>query len=63
MQKDLSIKLDSESLKQLATEQLAEIIIEQAIAIEQLKSRRAIFFGGDGQKLSRGFKYQSSQSP
>lgn len=39
MQKDLPPKLDSETLRQLATEQLMEIIIEQASAIEQLKSR------------------------
>jgi transposase len=39
MQKDLPPKLDSETLRQLAQEQLVEIIIEQALAIEQLKSR------------------------
>jgi transposase len=39
MQKDLLPKLDSEKLSQLATEQLVEIIIEQAKAIEQLKCR------------------------
>lgn len=39
MQKDLAAKLDSETLRQLAHSQLVEIIIEQAIAIEQLKSR------------------------
>jgi hypothetical protein len=39
MQKDLPPKLDSETLRQLAQEQLVEIIIDQAIAIEQLKSR------------------------
>ncbi|MBW4434865.1 MAG: hypothetical protein KME28_24905 [Pelatocladus maniniholoensis HA4357-MV3] len=39
MEKNLPPKLDSETLKQLATEQLVEIIIEQASAIEQLKSR------------------------
>jgi hypothetical protein len=32
MEKDLPPKLDRESLKQLATEQLVELIMEQAIA-------------------------------
>ncbi|WP_445251061.1 MULTISPECIES: DUF6444 domain-containing protein [unclassified Microcoleus] len=39
MQKERPPKLDSEKLSQLATEQLVEIIIEQAKAIEQLKCR------------------------
>lgn len=39
MEKDLPLKLDREILGQLATEQLVDIIIEQALAIEQLKSR------------------------
>ena len=39
MKKESPHKLDSEILNQLATEQLVEIIIEQAKAIEQLKSR------------------------
>lgn len=39
MEKNLPSKLDSETLKQLATEQLVEIIIEQGTAIEQLKTR------------------------
>ena len=39
MQKDLLPKLDSETLKQLATEQLVEIIIEQGKTIEKLTSR------------------------
>jgi hypothetical protein len=40
MEKDLPPKLNSEILKQLATEKLVEIIVEpwRAIAIEQLKS-------------------------
>jgi transposase len=39
MKKEPSLKLDSETLNQLAPSQLVEIIIEQAKAIEQLKSR------------------------
>ena len=39
MKKDPPLKLDSETLNQLATEQLVEIIIEQAKTIELLKSR------------------------
>jgi transposase len=39
MEKDLPRQLDREILGQLATEQLVEMIIEQAIAIDQLKSR------------------------
>jgi transposase len=39
MEKDLPPKLDRESLKQLATEQLVELIMEQAIAIEKLRSK------------------------
>lgn len=39
MQKDLPAKQDSDRLKQLPTEQLVEIIIEQAKVIEQLKTR------------------------
>ncbi|QXE24844.1 transposase IS66 [Richelia sinica FACHB-800] len=39
MEKDLPPKLDSESLKQLATEQLVEIIMEQGKTIEKLTSR------------------------
>lgn len=39
MEKDLPPKLDRESLKQLATEQLVELIMEQAIAIEKLRTK------------------------
>src|SRR6476620_6457606 len=39
MKKNLPPKLNSEILKQLATEKLVEMIVEQATAIEQLKSR------------------------
>lgn len=39
MQKDLRPKLDNETLRQLATEQLIEMVIEQAIAIDNLKSK------------------------
>ena len=39
MQKDLPPKLDSETLKQLATGQLVEIIMEQGNTIDKLKSR------------------------
>ncbi|MEH1899335.1 MAG: DUF6444 domain-containing protein [Nostoc sp.] len=39
MEKDLPLKLDRETLRQLATEQLVEIIVEQAIATEKLNSR------------------------
>jgi transposase len=39
MKKEPPLKLDSEILNQLAPSQLVEIIIEQAKAIEQLKSR------------------------
>ncbi len=38
MEKDLPLKLDREILRQLASEQLVEIIIEQAIVIEQLQA-------------------------
>lgn len=39
MEKDLPAKLDHESLKQLAKEQLVELIMEQAIAIEKLRTK------------------------
>jgi transposase len=39
LKKEQPLKLDSEILNQLAPSQLVEIIIEQAKAIEQLKSR------------------------
>lgn len=39
MEKDLPIKLDRETLGQLATEQLVEIIIKQAFATETLNKR------------------------
>src|SRR4028118_825336 len=39
MKKKSPLKLDSEILNQLAPSQMVEIIIEQAKAIEQLKSR------------------------
>jgi transposase len=39
MEKNLPRQLDREILGQLATEQLVDMIIEQAIAIDQLKSR------------------------
>ena len=39
MKKEQPLKLDREILNQLAPSQLVEIIIEQAKAIEQLKSR------------------------
>ncbi|MBF2008478.1 MAG: hypothetical protein IGS49_24300 [Chlorogloeopsis fritschii C42_A2020_084] len=39
MEKDLPPKLDIETLKQLEKEQLVEIVMEQAKAIEQLKER------------------------
>lgn len=39
MEKNLPLKLDRETLRQLATEQLVEIIIEQAITTEKLNSR------------------------
>lgn len=39
MKKNLPPKLNSEILKQLATEKLVEMIVEQARAIEKLKSR------------------------
>ena len=39
MKKNLPPKLSSEILKQLATEKLVEMLVEQARAIEQLKSR------------------------
>ena len=43
MKKELPLKLDSEILNQLAPSQLVEIIIEQAKAIEQLKSGVSLF--------------------
>jgi len=39
MEKDLPLKLERETLRQLAPEQLADIIIEQAIAAEKLNKR------------------------
>lgn len=39
MGKDLFVKLERETLLQLAPEQLVEIIVEQALAIEKLNSR------------------------
>ncbi len=39
MEKDLPVKLNRETLLQLAPEQLVDIIVEQAIAIEKLNSR------------------------
>jgi len=39
MEKNLPLKLDRETLGQLAREQLVDIIIEQAIATEKLNSR------------------------
>ncbi|RCJ17361.1 transposase, partial [Nostoc sp. ATCC 53789] len=39
MEKNLPLKLDTETLKQLEKEQLVEMLMEQAKAIEQLKSR------------------------
>jgi transposase len=39
MEKNLPPKLDRESLRQLTTEQLVEMVMEQALAIEALKSR------------------------
>ena len=39
MEKNLPPKLNSEILRQLAIEQLVEIIIEQGTTIEALKSR------------------------
>ncbi|MBN3923810.1 hypothetical protein [Nostoc sp. NMS4] len=39
MGKDLLLKLERETLLQLTPEQLVNIIVEQAIAIEKLNSR------------------------
>ncbi|BBD70195.1 hypothetical protein NIES4072_65610 [Nostoc commune NIES-4072] len=39
MEKDLPLKLERETLLQLAPEQLVDIIVEQAIATEKLNSR------------------------
>ncbi len=39
MEKNLPLKLERETLRQLALEQLVEIIISQAIATEKLNSR------------------------
>lgn len=39
MEKDLPLKLDRETLGQMATEQLVDIIIEQAITTEKLNKR------------------------
>ncbi|MBW4631238.1 MAG: hypothetical protein KME30_04845 [Iphinoe sp. HA4291-MV1] len=39
MEKNLPLKLDRETLGQLATKQLVDIIAEQAIAIEKLNNR------------------------
>ena len=39
MEKDLPLKLERETLRQLALEQLVDIIVEQAIATEKLNSK------------------------
>jgi hypothetical protein len=39
MEKDLPLKLDRETLGQMATEQLVDIIIEQAIVTQTLNKR------------------------
>ena len=39
MGKDLLVKLERETLLQLAPEQLVDMIVEQAMAIEKLNSR------------------------
>lgn len=64
MEKSLPGKLESETLKQLATEQLVEIIIEQAKGIEQLKSR-VVELEQEIEKLkvSRDLDSQTSSKP
>jgi transposase len=64
MKNNLPPKLNSEILKQLATEKLVEMIVEQARAIEQLKSR-VIELGQEIEKLkiSRGLDSTTSSKP
>jgi transposase len=64
MEKDLPLKLDREILGQLATEQLVDIIIERALAIERLKSR-IVELEQEVEKLkvSRDLDSQTSSKP
>src|SRR4028118_456631 len=64
MKNNLPPKLNSEILKQLATEKLVEMIVEQARAIEQLKSR-VIELEQEIEKLkiSRGLDSTTSSKP
>ena len=64
MKNNLPPKLNSEILKQLATEKLVEMIVEQARAIEQLKSR-VIELEQEIEKLkiSRGLDSTTSLKP
>jgi transposase len=64
MEKDLLPKLDSETLKQLAEEQLLEMLVEQAKAIEQLKSRvRELEREIEELKVSRDLDSTTSSKP
>jgi transposase len=64
MEKELPPKLNSESLKQLATEQLVEVIIEQAQVIEKLKSRVVELEQEIGKlKVSRDLDSTTSSKP
>jgi len=64
MKNNLPPKLNSEILKQLATEKLVEMLVEQARAIEQLKSR-VIELEQEIEKLkiSRGLDSTTSSKP
>lgn len=64
MPKDLPAKLDSETLKQLATEQLVELIIEQGKTIEKLTSRvRELEQEIEKLKVSRDLDSTTSSKP
>jgi transposase len=64
MEKDLLPKLDSETLKQLAKEQLLEMLVEQAKVIEQLKSRvRELEREIEELKVSRDLDSTTSSKP
>lgn len=64
MQKDLLPKLDSDTLRKLAPEQLVEIIVEQASAIDKLKSRIVELEQEiDKLKVSRDLDSKTSSKP
>ena len=64
MEKDLPVKLDRETLLQLAPEQLVDIIAEQAIAIDKL-NKKILELEQEIQKLkvSRDLDSSTSSKP